>query len=437
MGPEPPHGCVFVFCRDREAGERLGRWIAEVGERPILLSGDEKYYIDDGGDEAIDLVVSDLDTGDPAGRALLDRLIAGRVFEDVPQLHLFGDPSLREALTGRHTLVARASMDSPPDPVEFQSRVRLAAEVGRLRRELRRVTIRDPMTGLYNRRYVVQRLEQEFARARRYRSALSTVFFDIDRLRKINDAWGQATGDAVIHLVSDVLRSKVRKGDILGRMGEESFGVVLPNSRYRGAAVFASNIRTGLANQLPPFATEGTQIQISAGISSFPDNNDIATCDDLIRATEGALASAKKRGGNRVFIDEAVLEGEKHLILVADADRRLLDLAEDLLAVDDYRIDRAESASMTLEKLRFRRPHLLVLDLQMTDESRGEPLIDRIHALFPRDRFPIVGLSSNTETDPVRVTRLGVDRFITKPFSLSLLRSVVKELLDTYTPAAS
>ena len=84
-----------LVSRDREAGERLGRWIAEVGERPILLSGDEKYYIDDGGDDAIDLVVSDLDTDDPAGRALLDRLLPGPAFEHVPQLHLFRPPSLR------------------------------------------------------------------------------------------------------------------------------------------------------------------------------------------------------------------------------------------------------------------------------------------------------------------------------------------------------
>ena len=147
------------------------------------------------------------------------------------------------------------------------------------------------------------------------------------------------------------------------------------------------------------------------------------------------MTAAKERGGNRVFIDEAVLDGEKPLILVADSDKRLLELAEDLLTVDDYSVDQADSAAMTLEKLRFRRPDLLVLDLQMTDASHGVTLIERIHKLFPKDRFPIVGLSNSAGTDPVRVTRLGVDRFITKPFSLSLLRSVVQELLDSYIPA--
>ncbi len=434
MDPDPTHGSVFVFCHDRESGERLGRWIAEVGERPVLLCGEEKYHLEGTDEVTVDLVVSDLETDDPAARALLDRLVAGRIFDGAPQLHLFRDPALRETFGGRHSFVATTSLLSPPDPDEFRARVRLAAELGRLRRELQRVNICDPVTHLFNRRYFVRRLEEEFARARRYRAPLSLVFFDIDHLKKINDTWGQTTGDAVIDLVAEVLRSKVRKGDVLGRIGEESFAVVLPNNRYRGAAVFASNIRTELSHQLPPFASEDERILVSAGVSSFPDNNAISTVDDLLRATEDALGAAKERGGNRVFIDEAVLEGEKRLILVADSDNRLLELAEDLLTVDDYRIDRADSATMTLEKLRFRRPDLLVLDLHLTDTSHGMTLIERIHKLFPKDRFPIVGLSNSTETDPVQVTRLGVDRFITKPFSLTLLRSVVRELLDAYTP---
>ncbi|MDX1389707.1 MAG: diguanylate cyclase [Acidobacteriota bacterium] len=435
MDSDFKHGCVFVLCHDDESGERLGRWIAEVGERPMLFGGDEKYRLDNADGAAVDLVVSDLDTDDPSARALLDRLVAGQILDGVPQLHLFRDPAMREAFAARQSWIATTALPSPPDADEFRARVRLAAEMGRLRRELRRVNICDPVTNLLNRRHLVRRLEEEFARARRYRSPLSLVFFDIDHLKRINDTWGQTTGDAVIELVSDLLRSKVRKGDVLGRIGEESFAVVLPNNRYRGAAIFASNIRTELSHQLPPFASADERILVSAGVSSFPDNNSISTADDLIRATEDALRAAKERGGNRVYIDEEVLEGEKRLILVADSDNRLLELAEDLLTVDDYRIDRADSAAMTLEKLRFRRPDLLVLDLHMTDANHGVSLIERIHKLFPKDRFPIVGLSNSSETDPVQVTRLGVDRFITKPFSLTLLRSVVRELLDTYTPA--
>jgi DNA-binding response OmpR family regulator len=75
-----------------------------------------------------------------------------------------------------------------------------------------------------------------------------------------------------------------------------------------------------------------------------------------------------------------------------------------------------------------------VLDLQLSDN--GMPLIEKIQKQYPGERFPTVGLSRDADTDPEQLTRLGVDRFITKPFSLSLLRSVVRELLESYKPVA-
>lgn len=435
MEPRSRPGSILVVSDDREAGERLGRWIASVGARPVTLSGAEKFLIDGSDEGILDLVITDLDTGDPSGLALLKRFVAGDLLSRVPQIHLFRDLALREDMVARNPSLAFISMSSPPDAADFQARVMLGSEVGRLRRELTRTSIRDLFTGLYNRRYLIQRLEEEFARARRYRSMLSLVFFDIDQLREINAAHGQEMGDAVIHLVSEVLHARVRKEDMLGRIGEESFGVVLPNNRYRGAAVFASNVRTEIAEKLAERTGEEVQVRISAGVSSFPDNAAVRAPQDLIRAAENALAEAKKRGGNRVFIDEAVLRGERRLVLVVDPDRRLLELAEDLLSLDDYRVVLSDTARSALETLRFRRPDLLVLDLQLEEDDH--PLIERIHAMYPKERFPIVGLSRDPDTDPETMTRLGVDRFITKPFSLSLLRSVVRELLESYKPRAS
>jgi diguanylate cyclase (GGDEF)-like protein len=432
MLSDPSPGNVLVVSDDRETGERLGRWIAAIGERPVLLSGAEKFLLDSEDEEIVDLVVTHLDTGDPPGLALLRRLIAGELLSGIPQLHLFRDPALRETMVARNPSLQLCSMGATPEAPELQARVRLASEIGRLRRELSRTAIRDPMTGLFNRRYLIHRLEEEFARARRYRWVLSAVLFDIDQLREINASHGQETGDAVIRLVGDVLQSRVRKEDVVGRAGEESFGVVLGNNHYRGAAVFASNVRTEIARQLPDAVGEDVHVRISAGISSYPDNGSIQESEGLLRAVEAALAEAKARGGNRVFIDEAVLKSEKRLILVVDPDRRLLELAEDLLTLDDYRVVLSDSPMTAMETLRFRRPDLLVLDLQLSDN--GRPLIEKIHEQYPGERFPTVGLSSDTETDPDHLSRLGVDRFITKPFSLSLLRSVVRELLDSYKP---
>jgi diguanylate cyclase (GGDEF)-like protein len=429
---DPEAGNVLVVSDDRDRGDRLARWIAQVGERPVALSGTEKFLIDVDDEEIVDLVVTDLDTNVPAGLALLRRLISGDLLRPVPQIHLFRDSVLRETLAMQYPALAYGSFPAEPDVADFQARVRLAAETGRLRRELTRTSIRDTMTGLFNRRYLIHRLEVEFARARRYRSVVSLAFFDIDQLRTINEAHGQDTGDAVIRLVSDVLQARVRREDVVGRTGEESFGVVLGNNNYRGAAVFSGNVRAEVTDRIPAAIGEGVEVRVSAGVSSYPDNSTVHSPDDLIRAAEGALSEAKRRGGNRVYVDEAVLRGDKRLVLVVDPDRRLLELAEDLLTLDDNRVVLSDSAQIAMETLRFRRPDLLVLDLQLCEQNT--PLIERIQSLYPGDRFPIIGLSREPDTDPDRMTRLGVDRFITKPFSLSLLRSVVRELLESYKP---
>ncbi len=432
MQPVPVRGNVLVFTADRDSGERLCRWIATAGEEPVLLSGPERFLVDRGDDESVDLVVVDLDTDDPAARVLHDRLQSGELFARVPQIHVLRDLALRHDMERQNPALAAISMLNPPEASEFQARVRLTAEVGRLRRELERSAVRDPLTGLYNRHHLLHRLEEEFSRSRRYRSPLSFVLFDIDQLKTINDSLGQTSGDSAIHQVTEVLRHQVRREDILGRTGEESFGTILPGNRYRGAAVFASKVRTHTEEILLRHEGGSFQVRVSAGISSYPDNRSTRSAEDLVRAAENALVEAKARGGNRVFIDEAVLRHERRVILVADSDPTLLDLAEDLLSMDDHRVLKAGSVRTVIEALRYRRPDLLILDLRMAEVEGGVPLVERIQELFSGTRIPIIGLSSDSKADPEKLSLLGVDRFITKPFSLSLLRSVARDLLDAY-----
>jgi CheY-like chemotaxis protein len=189
-------------------------------------------------------------------------------------------------------------------------------------------------------------------------------------------------------------------------------------------------VRTDTEGFLSRYDHDNAQVRISAGISTFPDNGAVRSPDDLIRMAENALSQAKARGGNRVFIDEGVLRQARPVVLVADADEALLDLAEDLLGLDDLQVLRAPSARAALETLRFRRPDLLVLDVHLAEEESGATLIERVAGLAEDGRFPVVGLSSDPRRDAEELQRLGVDRYITKPFSLTVLRSLVRELLD-------
>ena len=170
---------------------------------------------------------------------------------------------------------------------------------------------------------------------------------------------------------------------------------------------------------------------VSAGISSWPACGDEVDAESLMQRADTALLRAKLRGGNQTYIDERVLENDERLVVVADHDHGLLELADDLLSMDDFRVMRVNAGAAVLEALRFRRPDLLILDLELAGDSDEPPLIERVRAIYPAESFPIIGLSSDPGTDPQELVRLGVDRFITKPFSLSLLRNAARELIET------
>ncbi len=430
MHSDPPHGNVLVLAEDMESAGRLGALVAQTGERPSLMRAPPHFRPTLREQDSVDLVVTDLSKDDACSRAALERLLSADLFPDVPRIHLYRDDDLRADLVEGGPEASVLAMPFPPDPTEFQVRVRLGAEVGRLRRGLAQAETRDTLTPLSSRRFFLRRLEEEFARARRYRTPLSVVIVDLDQLGKVNRILGRMTGDSVIQQLAEIVRAQVRKEDLAGRLDGARIGVLLPGNRFRGAATLANKVRTDAEEILLQHGDDVYRVHVSAGISTFPDSVLVTSAEKLLAAAEAALGEAKSRGGNRVFIDETVLRQERRIVLVADPDSELLDLAEDLLSLDDYQVVRAETARVALETLRFRRPDLLVVDLDMADRETDAPLIEQIQSLFPSGNFPIIGLSRNATTAPEHLTRLGVDRFITKPFSVSLLRSAVRDLLQ-------
>ncbi len=435
MQPDPPHGNVLVLVDDNDAGELIARAVAATGERPAIARWGADLPAGGADGLAIDLVITDRMLDSPASEAVLPRLLSGEIHPHAPRIHLFRTETARQELRRAVPDGLDLSMAFPAAPAELQVRIRLAAEVGRLRREIDRSATLDPATGLSNRTYFLRRLEEEFARAKRHRTALSLVVFDVDRLRRINDTFGWTTGDSVVQQFVEIVRIQVRKEDVAGRLNGATLAVLMPGNGVRGAAAFASKVRTDTEEVVLQYANDLYPVHVSSGITTFPDSPNLHSAEAMLRAAEGALAEAKSRGGNRVFIDEHALRHERRVVLVADTDPELLDSAEDLLTLDDYDVVLADSARAALETLRSRRPDLLVVDLHMAELEGGTPLIEQIQSLFPSGEFPIIGLSRDSGTSPEHLTRLGVDRFITKPFSVSLLRGVARELLEeTRTP---
>ena len=167
-------------------------------------------------------------------------------------------------------------------------------------KKLHEQTIRDPLTGLFNRRYLDESLERELSRAKRDGLPLSLLMVDIDCFKKLNDSYGHQAGDEVLKRLGDLLSRGARGGDLPCRYGGEEFLLVLPTMSLESAVERADQWRVAFAGERVEFADQALSATLSVGVASFPDHG--ATRDELIRAADQALYAAKNAGRNQVVV---------------------------------------------------------------------------------------------------------------------------------------
>ena len=179
----------------------------------------------------------------------------------------------------------------------FCEEISLAFANLRLRTELSQQAIRDPLTGLFNRRYMEEALSRELKRAERYRAPLSILMIDLDHFKLLNDQFGHACGDAVLKGLGGTILWHSREDDIACRYGGEEILVVLPNTPMEGALVKAQQIRSHI-KKLAGLTKYRRQITASIGIASYPqDGLNVAA---LVKSADDAMYTAKRLGRNRV-----------------------------------------------------------------------------------------------------------------------------------------
>lgn len=166
-------------------------------------------------------------------------------------------------------------------------------------RALEQLTINDELTGLHNRRSLLQRLKFETARAKRFRTPLSALMLDLDHFKRINDTHGYAVGDQVLAGVGRLLRESLRVIDIPARYGGEQLCVLLPNTPLEGACKLAETLRVKLEAQPHQAGTRSLAVTASLGVGAF-DHMEIADGESLLRQAEAALTRAKQGGRNQV-----------------------------------------------------------------------------------------------------------------------------------------
>jgi diguanylate cyclase (GGDEF)-like protein/PAS domain S-box-containing protein len=170
----------------------------------------------------------------------------------------------------------------------------------RLRAIMREQSSRDPLTDLYNRRFMEETLYRELRRAAREDGSVGVLMIDLDRFKALNDAFGHATGDVALRTIADYLRAGIRGGDVACRYGGEEFVVILPKASLADAVQRAEALRDGLRSLGDPSGEGVPTITISVGVAAFPDHG--ASSDDVLAAADRALYRAKAEGRNRVAV---------------------------------------------------------------------------------------------------------------------------------------
>ncbi len=164
--------------------------------------------------------------------------------------------------------------------------------------ELEKLAVTDGLTGAYNHRHFRTRLEEEFSRAKRYKTSLSCIMLDLDHFKSINDAFGHAQGDIVLKEITDLLRKSVRKIDLLARYGGEEFVILLPHTDKEGAFIHAERIREAARGNRCSDSNTCIMVTVSLGVSTFP-SPDINSADELVGKADNALYEAKRNGRNK------------------------------------------------------------------------------------------------------------------------------------------
>ena len=226
--------------------------------------------------------------------------------KDVLMVTKFKYPILFIGETFKGATVRAVAFDyikTPVDNQELVIRVKNMLKIKELRDKLKTLSTTDELTGLHNRRYLQERMEQEISRAKRYGNALSVLLFDLDFFKVVNDIYGYEWGDVLLRSIADKLKQLIRKEDILTRYGDEEFIVVLPNTTEDNAFLFAERFRKDIEKMefIPAGEEERHPITISGGISTFPCLPDTEEdANTIIRYAEHALYNAKKRGKNKI-----------------------------------------------------------------------------------------------------------------------------------------
>lgn len=183
----------------------------------------------------------------------------------------------------------------------FSSGLALALRNAIMYDQIHTLAARDPLTGLYNRRFGMTRLNEEFARSIRNDLPVGIMVFDIDHFKKVNDTHGHLIGDRVLVNIAKTARSVIREGDILMRYGGEEFVIILPGASVKDSYSLAERLRHLIEDASIHHGIHTIHVTVSIGISSHPESN-ASDANTLLQYADEALYLAKESGRNCIVV---------------------------------------------------------------------------------------------------------------------------------------
>lgn len=174
-------------------------------------------------------------------------------------------------------------------------------ELHNLNRELKLLSVTDPLTGLYNRRYFERLMESEMALSIRKDETISIILLDIDNFKKINEQYGHSGGDAVLRNVGRVIAEHLRQSDVACRYGGDEFFILCQHATISNAVGFSDNLLHALA--VDSYRTNGLEIgvTVSIGVATIPGVQPVTTAEEFFQCADEALRACKQQGRNSVL----------------------------------------------------------------------------------------------------------------------------------------
>ncbi|RKN66144.1 response regulator [Paenibacillus ginsengarvi] len=384
-----------------------------------------------------DLILLDLMMFPLSGYELFDELKEDPTLKWVPLIVL----SARSDVRDKVRCLMLGANDYVTKPFEYDE---LAARIYSLlsrTRNFEQLAFRDPLTGVFNRRYFDHQLELELQRLARDPAPISIAFIDIDRFKRVNDTYGHAIGDLVLQGLAHLMQQHLRPTDFLARFGGEEFVAVMPNTTGEQAVSRMESVLQ-LARQQPIAEFEGQSFSItfSCGVAewvpSLPMKQWVVLADE-------AMYRAKEQGRDQVVLAGYPEEAAQRIsteagaglkrVLIADDDSILRSMLASRLKKLPLQVAEAADGEEAFRYLSGNEVDLCILDGVMP-KLDGFGLLERMKSdaegRFRNTRILMLS-GKKREEDIAKALRLGASDYMSKPFSLIELEMRVTRLLET------